>query len=436
MQVHVGRRKQTRYNSSMHRIIGTALGKTVRKLTAIKGGGGQALPGLVVERLFPKYLASMLAQLPEGVVIITGTNGKTTTTKMVVELLQANGKRVLTNPTGSNFTRGIISSLTQQAKLGGHLPFDIGVFELDEAYARQFVMQVKPRWVVALNVMRDQLDRFGELDTAAKMIGATMHEATEGLVVNNDDARLTDLAQMVERNHQQKIVYFGVDAKLRKFFPVDDELYGERHIIKPHTRAVALHSFKNQTVSFAFAGRTHEATLQLSGQHNFQNAAAALALAEQLLPESTPQNLVAQLATVTPAFGRGEVFTLKDGSTVHLVLVKNPAGFRQSLASYPVAKAATLFAINDNYADSRDVSWLWDVDFSSLKGSTIALTSGVRAPDMALRLSYDDVQVKKIAPNTQEALEEFCAEHKGDKLIFATYTAMLAFYKLLKKETA
>lgn len=417
----------------MHRIIGTALGKTVRTLTQIRGGGGQALPGLIVERLFPKYLATMLAQLPDGVVIITGTNGKTTTTKMVVELLQASGKRVLTNPTGSNFTRGIISSLTQQAKLSGHLPFDIGVFELDEAYARQFVLQVKPRWVLALNVMRDQLDRFGELDTAAKMIGATMHEATVGIVTNNDDTRLTDIANMIARNHTQKIVYFGVNEKLRQFFPVDDELHGKAVATPHHTRAVELSAFKSQTVTFTSGDSIHSATLQLSGQHNFQNAAAALALTQHLLPKTPLQTLVNQLATVKPAFGRGQVFTLKNGSTVQLILVKNPAGFRQSLASYPALRHPTMIAINDNYADGRDTSWLWDVDFNTLK--TVAITSGTRAADIALRLSYDNIQVNDIQPNLESALRDFCANNTDNKLIFTTYTAMLTLYKLLKKGT-
>src|SRR5688500_2621362 len=106
----------------MHKLLGTVLGKTVQRITKLKGSNGQALPGLILERLMPGYLPSMLSQLSDGIVVITGTNGKTTTTKIVVELLRLNGKRVLTNPTGSNFTRGIISSLTQQAKLNGHLP--------------------------------------------------------------------------------------------------------------------------------------------------------------------------------------------------------------------------------------------------------------------------------------------------------------------------
>ncbi|HSE29254.1 MAG TPA: MurT ligase domain-containing protein [Candidatus Saccharimonadales bacterium] len=419
----------------MHRFFGTNLGKLVRGFTKVRGSGGQALPGLVVERILPNYLQNMLQQLPDGVVVITGTNGKTTTTKMVVELLQANGKRVLTNPTGSNFTRGIISSLTQQAKFTGDLPFDIGVFELDEAYARQFVTQVKPNWVLALNVMRDQLDRFGELDTAAKMIGATMHEAKIGIVVNDDDSRLVDLAKTITGKHGQKLHFFGVKPKLRRFFPIDDELVAVEKLTpktKTHHRDVELAGFDGQKVTYAFSKKEFSAQLQLSGQHNYQNAAAALTLVNALV-KASPEALVAQLATVKPAFGRGEEFVLKDGSKIQLVLVKNPAGFRQALASYPATTSPVMFAVNDNYADGRDVSWLWDVDFMSLAGKKVLLTSGTRAADMALRLQYDDVKVERIEPRIEDALKQF-SRQKGDKLIFTTYSAMLQFYKILKKQ--
>jgi lipid II isoglutaminyl synthase (glutamine-hydrolysing) len=419
----------------MRLVIGTTLGKAVRSLTKLRGSGGQALPGLVVERLLPGYLASMLAQLPDGIVVVTGTNGKTTTTKIIVELLRANGKRVLTNPTGSNFTRGIVASLTQQANMRGKLPFDIGVFELDEAYAVQFVKQVRPHWVLALNVMRDQLDRFGELDTAAKLIGATMQQATEGIVVNNDDARLMAHASTLS---DVRIVTFGVEPELRKFFPVDDEIVAVEGAPQQAKAAngqadTSLTAFDNQKVTYRLGEVEHSTTMQLTGQHNFQNAAAALALVRNLLPAGHDDKLVQQLGTIAPAFGRGERFTLKDGSSLELILIKNPAGFRQTLASYPVAKVPTMIAINDNYADSRDVSWLWDVDLSSLVGKTITMTSGSRAADMAIRLSYDDIKVDAIQPDVKTALQSFC-NIKGDKMIVTTYTAMLVFYKLLKKE--
>lgn len=417
----------------MQKIIGTALGKGLRAATRLRRGAGQALPGLVIERLFPRYFAKMLQQLPEGVIVITGTNGKTTTTKMVVELLRANGKRVLTNPTGSNLTRGINSTLIHQAKATGHLPFDIAVLELDEAYARQFVRQIAPRWVVALNVTRDQLDRFGEVDTAAQMIIETMQHASAGVVTNADDPRLSEAAKRLEA---AQVSLFGVDKALQDFFPSDDELVAvsarNRYDSSDQPADVQLVSFHGQTVTYRLGGKNYTADLQLNGQHNFQNAAAALALTMHLIPQLDPKTLMTQLADVRPAFGRGEQFSLKNGSTVRVVLVKNPAGFRQSMASFLPAKAAVMIAINDNIADGRDLSWLWDVDFAPLQRENIALVTGKRAADMALRLSYDNISVQQIEPDLLAALQQF-ASLPGDKLLFTTYTAMLRFHQLLSE---
>jgi UDP-N-acetylmuramyl tripeptide synthase len=418
----------------MQEIAGTILGKSIKKVAQLRRGSGQALPGLVIEKLFPSYFVKMLLQLPDGIVIIAGTNGKTTTTKIVTELLQSNGKKVLTNPTGSNLTRGINSMLAHQAKFSGKLPFDIAVLELDEAYARQFAKLVKPRWVLTLNVTRDQLDRFGEVDTAAIMLAETMAQATEGVVTNANDPRLS---VVVETLKVPKVVLFGVDDSLRKYYPSENELVAVGGVaagsIANKDVAVVLTGFSKSQVTYKIGGKELSTTLQLTGQHNYQNVAAALALTRVLLPEISPEILMVQLAKIKSAFGRGELFKLKNGSSLQLILVKNPAGFRQALASYLPSKAPIMIAINDNIADSRDVSWLWDVDFSPLKNHQITLTSGKRAADMALRLQYEDIDAEKAEPDLSNALEEFC-QLPGDKLLFTTYTAMLWFYKTLKSE--
>lgn len=422
----------------MQRTLGTSLGKFVRALTGWRPHGGHALPGLIVEKLFPSYFASMLQQLPEGVVVVTGTNGKTTTTKMLVELLEASGKKVVTNPTGSNLTRGIVSSLSRQANWLGHLPYDLAVFEIDEAYAKQFVAQVKPRWVLSLNVSRDQLDRFGEVDTVAELIGITMRAATKGVVTNANDPRLSRIGQEIA-DSGIVVDYFGVASNLEAFFPSDNELVSIRtkddtNIAGPlHRPSVELTAFEDQTASYKIGSKVYQTSLKVTGQHNFQNAAAALALARRLLPDADDANLVKQLGEVGIAFGRGEIYTLKDGSQLQLVLVKNPASFRQTLASYLKDKPQVMIAINDNYADSRDVSWLWDVDFAPIKQLPIALTSGTRAADMALRLSYADIKVQTIEPNLDAALKAF-SQLPGRKVVISTYTAMLHLYEVLQKQ--
>lgn len=392
------------------------------------------MPGLVVQTVMPGYLGAMLHKLSGGIVIVTGTNGKTTTTKMIVELLQANGKRVLTNATGSNLTRGIISTISQQATPSGRLPFDIAVFELDEAYARQFTDVIRPDYVLGLNASRDQLDRFGEVDAVARLISDTMLAATKGIVVNADDKRLSSAMASAK----VPLIYFGVDSKLLQYFPRDDELVSvggsSQHAVTPAgERTVTLRSFKGEQATYDIAGHNVQAKLRVTGQHNFQNAAGALALVHTLLPGIAPERLAKQLESVQPAFGRGQVFVLKNGTHLQLNLVKNPASFRQGLVSYLQPDTSVMVAINDNIADSRDMSWLWDIDFSDLQRADVAFTTGSRAADMALRLSYDDVSVATIEPDIEKALRTFCAS-PGDKVVFATYTAMMRLHHILVRK--
>lgn len=416
----------------MRNFLGSLTGKIVRLLLSYRRAGGHALPGLIIERLFPDYVGSMLAQLPEGYVIVTGTNGKTTTTKIITHLLKANGKKVLTNPTGSNLIRGIASSLAWRADHFGRLKYDIAVLEVDEATARLLVGLIKPRWVLALNVSRDQLDRYGEVDTIASLIGVAMGAATEGVVTNSRDPYLVKQAEKIKK----PVIFFAAAPRLANFFPNDYQLAAvdpseKKTATKSQIPDVELTRFNGQKVEYTMGGKKLSTTLKLSGQHNFLNAAAALALCRRLLADAGPEDLLHELSNVSLAFGRGEKYRLKNGAEVELVLVKNPASFSQALLSYGSIKTQLMIAINDKLADGRDVSWLWDVDFSSLKGSVLAV-SGTRAADMALRLSYDGIETREIEPRPREALR-ILSHSPGRKIILSTYTAMLQLYSYLAK---
>jgi len=437
-KVYGANRRPILYMDGMNRALGTTIGKTVQQILQRLDNRGQALPGLIVEKMQPSYLGAMLKQLPEGVVFVMGTNGKTTTTKIITELLKAAGKRVITNASGSNLTRGVISGVLQHATWSGTLPYDIGVFEVDEAYAKKLLGQTRPRWVLALNVSRDQLDRFGEVDTVAELLGSTMDAATEGVITNADDPYLAAIGSQLAAKQLPVVDYFGAHRSLRRHFPHEKMIVSVQHATgeagdrsKRPAPQVELTGFRGQQATYTIDGTKHQARLNLVDPHNYLNAAAALALARRLLPDVPPETLVASLAKITPAFGRGEIFRLQDGALVQLTLVKNPASFFQALASYRSNGCDVMIAINDNYADSRDVSWLWDVDFLPLKGERQIITSGKRAADMALRLQYDDIPAEAI-PDVEQALQAFCRSQKR-KVIFATYTAMLHLYEVLKK---
>ena len=375
----------------MKLLIPTTIGKSVRHVSRLRGGGS-ALPGLVVEKLDPNYLKKSLANLPFGVVVISGTNGKTTTTKIVVELLESAGLKVFTNKTGSNFTRGVIASMLAENNISGKIKADIAVLELDEAHAIHFINQVQPRYSLLLNVMRDQLDRFGEVDYTASLLEKIAQKTTEKVITNREDTRLVQFADKIDKN---KLDLFGLAPSLKDKFPNDDELYGDSTSSSLPV-SVELSSAKKHKASFTFydydskkspTKNTYSTSLKLEGIYNIFNATAALALVREILNNKiSNEELVNNLGEIEPAFGRGETIMVND-TPLELVLVKNPAGFQLGLNSFSPKGYNTMIALNDAHADGRDLSWLWDVNFNLLKKGNVEMLSGIRAYDMALRLS-------------------------------------------------
>ena len=474
-----------------------ALGHGARAASRLRGSGGSAFPGLVMEKADPHFMARALAPLPYGVVLVSGTNGKTTTTRMVVELLRGQGLKVFTNPTGSNFTRGVVAALLGAMPLNGRLDADVAVLELDEAHATHFVRTVKPRAALLLNVMRDQLDRFGEIDYTASLLHKVARATTGTVVLNADDPRLA--APSFRADLRADVRGFAVSPQLRSVFLSDDELHDSLDgctlgqskkdaeakadtkaepttETEPATEApldsvkepgqgepdaadspanpaaekptqpleivATLEEMMGRHAVIDLSGRRHEVDFAIPGAHNILNATAAMGLVKELLGERTDeQALAASAAKVTAAFGRGELLSI-DGQEVELGLVKNPAGFRMSLLSAAAVRSQQppliMIAINDQYADGRDMSWLWDVDFTPLKQAGVSIVTGVRATDMALRLSYDDVAVGKVEANLSQALAQLVKlsreQHRPIRIL-STYTAMLELRSLLASYT-
>ena len=475
-----------------------ALGHGARAASRLRGSGGSAFPGLVMEKADPHFMARALAPLPYGVVLVSGTNGKTTTTRMVVELLRGQGLKVFTNPTGSNFTRGVVAALLGAMPLNGRLDADVAVLELDEAHATHFVRTVKPRATLLLNVMRDQLDRFGEIDYTASLLHKVARATTGTVVLNADDPRLA--APSFRADLRADVRGFAVSPQLRSVFLSDDELHDSldgctlgqpkkdaeakadtktepatetesateapldsvkepgqdepdavaaespakpaKKPAQPLEIVATLEEMSGRHAVIDLAGHRHEVDFAIPGAHNILNATAAMGLVKELLGERTNEAaLAASAAKVTAAFGRGELLSI-DGQEVELGLVKNPAGFRMSLLSAAAVRSQQppliMIAINDQYADGRDMSWLWDVDFTPLKQAGVSIVTGVRATDMALRLSYDDVAVGKVEANLSQALAQLVKlsreQHRPIRIL-STYTAMLELRSLLASYT-
>ena len=410
-------------------MISTIIGKSVKKVAKLRGGGS-ALPGLVIEKIDPKFIQRTLVDLPQGVVIISGTNGKTTTTKIVVELLESVGLKVFTNRTGSNFSRGVAAALLDEVNIRGKLDADIAVLELDEAWAVKFVQIVRPRFSLLLNVMRDQLDRFGEIDNTAALLQKIAEATSDTVVLNRDDSRIFKISERI----QAKKAFFGTTSELLQLMPTDDTLkYGTATANQSVAADVLLKKINAQQATFQIDNKEIDVDLQLTGVYNLLNAAAAVALARQIAGPEITNTILSALENIKPAFGRGETIYL-NGTPIELILVKNPSGFRLALLSFAKNNSATMIAVNDNYADGRDVSWFWDVDFSLLKN--VAMISGARAYDMALRLQYDDIPIGKIDTNISKALEDFINTNPDEpKQIFCSYTAMTTIRRLLSEKT-
>lgn len=428
----------------MRSSLAIAAGKAARFASRLRGGGS-ALPGLVAERIDPAFLTHALAGLPGGIVVVSGTNGKTTTTKMLVAILRAHGRRVFTNPTGSNFTRGVISSMLAELPLTGRLDADMAVVELDEAHSLNFAKAVRPTHALLLNVARDQLDRFAEIDYTAGLLTRLAEQVGTGLVLNRDDSFISRIAAVVGTGGPE-IRYFGVHPSIAHRLPElqeQDVRFDDVAAVPDVTDADALLTpIDERSFSILFGAQdapeaptpNDVGPLQLRqrGLAAMINATAATAMARMLLGDDFSETLaMGALERVEPPFGRGEVIDV-DGQPLELVLVKNPAGFTVALGTYGSTPVTTMIAINDNYADGRDVSWLYDVSFESLRGTGVAMTSGVRAYDMALRLRYDGVETERVEQDLGTALETFLTAYPGvPKRIFCTYTAMMTLRRNL-----
>jgi UDP-N-acetylmuramyl tripeptide synthase len=420
---------------------------------------------VIAEKLDPKLAGKLAAGLPHGVILVTGTNGKTTTTKLIADALEASGERVLTNSTGSNLKRGVTSALIGAADVRGRIDATIGLFEVDEASLRRIAPDLQPRHIVVLNLFRDQLDRYGELDTTAALIGEGIGATRAKLYLNADDPLVASLARYAAE--PGLVSYFGIEglpsSAASAYQTVADSdrcpvchtrlkfarvFYG--HIghyrcptgdfARPQPSVAVTHVERADATGSQFTvaldGKRSEVQFPLPGTYNLYNALAAIALAHGA---GLPQAEVAKtLAHTQAAFGRVETVEL-DGRTLYLLLIKNPAGFTQVLETFLVGLkgAPVLMAINDLAADGRDVSWLWDVPLEALTaGQPKLVTAGLRADDMRLRLHYAGMEAEQ-AESLEDALSRLLRlVPKGGKgYILPSYTAMLGLRKLLASKT-
>jgi len=424
--------------------------------TRLTGRGGSALPGLIADKLDPK-LATKLGKRFSSVILITGTNGKTTTTKMLVEILRADGRAVVTNQSGSNLKRGITSKLIEEASILGRVKGDVAVFEVDEASLPAVANVLEPTQVAILNLFRDQLDRYGELDTTAGILGGVLgaHKRAQ-VLLNADDPLVASLADRTGA----RVEFFGVESsdikKLEHDATADSahspydgtplkyskNWFGHLGHYQSQdgkfVRPAVQYGLKQMgmELTIQLPGDKFEVKLPLPGLYNAYNALAATAMA---VKKGVKIDVVkSTLHATQAAFGRVEHFNYR-GRQVYLLLIKNPTGFNQVIQTF-VQKhkqnSQIMIAINDNFADGRDVSWLCDAAVEEIAGSQPIVVSGTRAHDMALRLKYAD-RTSDVIPDIQAAFEQAVRQtpEGGTVYVLPTYTAMMGLRKWLESKT-
>lgn len=412
-------------------LLAILLGKAIFYLTRIlKLGGGYAAPGLYGLK-FDSNLVKNLINHKAKNIIVTGTNGKTTTSKLISHFLKSSGEKVIRNSSGSNLERGIASYLISHAPLSGKLNYDFGIWELDEFAFNSVASKIKPDVIILLNAFRDQLDRYGEVDTVVNRWKETLSKLSKDtvLIVNNDDGNLTKAI----KGFEGKIIKIGIRGS---------KILGESKAKvsgKPDYEAEVLKSsdLEGTNIKVSFSGSSSDFILPLPGIFNVYNFLASLALYHNLNLDL--EKIEPSLKEFTPSFGRNEKFEI-DGKKANIFLIKNPVGATQVLQTilpHVTSKDALLLALNDNFADGTDVSWIWDIDLKSLQPSAIShqlYVSGSRAYDMALRLKYAGVEDLDIEQDLETQFNKAVKETEGKLFILPTYTALMELQKILVKK--
>ncbi|HZO96562.1 MAG TPA: MurT ligase domain-containing protein [Gaiellaceae bacterium] len=433
-----------------------ALARAVGAASRLAGrGGGTTLPGKLLWKAHPGAVDRLAARLPAGSALVSATNGKTTTAAMAAEILRPRF-RLAHNASGANLVSGIASVLVTASEA------ELGLFEVDEGALPEVVRRVRPRAVLLGNLFRDQLDRYGELEHVAERWRAAAAGLPPGaLVVNGDDPLLAELARggaatsfgVDDRSHARPSLQHAADSK---FCPACGRplVYAAAYVghlgeyacpaghrsrpaLDVAARAIELRGLAGSAFSLETAEGAVRVELALPGLYNVYNAAGAAALARAL--GASAEEIAVGLGRFTAAFGRFERIAVGDRRLL-LLLVKNPAGANEAVQTLlqGTPPALVLAALNDELADGRDVSWIWDVDFEPLlAGLERAVVSGSRAAELALRFAYGGLERRRIevVPELAAALDRALAlTPAGAELtVLPTYTAMLGLRAIVAR---
>ncbi|MBI4098362.1 MAG: DUF1727 domain-containing protein [Candidatus Levybacteria bacterium] len=410
-------------------------------------GSGSTWPGHIALSLNPNFIKDVLGSHPKGaklkIIIITGTNGKTTTGKLISAIFEKNNKNVLHNSAGANLLNGLASTLISGATVSGKIKADYLIFESDENAFPEVVEQINPDYIICLNLFRDQLDRYGEIDSISKKwkeaLGKLSNKTT--LILNADDPQVSYLS----KSSKAKCLFFGLDEKGEKATKHGaDSIYCPKCSSKLIYRRVFFSHLGDWEcpscgLSRLKPGINSISHFPLSGSYNKHNALSAVLVAR--MEKVSDKIIESAYQSFVPAFGRGEKIIYK-GKNIQIFLSKNPTGFNESLSTIKLAGGKNLLILlNDRIPDGLDVSWIWDIQMEELLlGFESVTVSGERCYDMALRIKYSDSSKFQISnfkfqinEDLKGALNLAMKQTPKDQALYVlpNYSAMLEIRKIL-----
>lgn len=380
----------------MRAILAVAIGRLVRHgIRLFRPGGGSSVPGRVAAFIYPQLLDRALLSLPKGVMVVSGSAGKSSTTKALVEIVRAHKLEVFTNPSTSNIRQGFYSSILQFGNWRGKLKADLAILEWDEGHGALLSNRIKPKLAVLTNVLSDQLDRFVDPDFVIEKL-AVIAKNSERVVANGNDKNLTQILS----SHPQ-VTYFGLSQKLTKSSLAPQYALNFEPAVEVPLQLEVIDSADQASASL---GGTHFQFKPLgTGLPQVLNTAAAILAAKEFLGEFSLPTAIESLRNLPPVFARDELVDIS-GRKLRLMLVQNPTSFQLNLDSLDSQPKRLMILAG---TDIHDPSWLWTVDFSKLK--FVDVVGGHNAHALALRLRYLGIEVKSVVESVPEAVDKFLA---------------------------
>ena len=442
--------------------MAVAASKLSRQIMRLLGKGASSMPGKIGLKICPDLLGYLAKDVK--CIIVTGTNGKTTTSRMIEQTLIDSGVSYFCNKSGANMMNGITTEFAMNSTTGGKPKKEYALLECDEAAFKTVSKYVDAECVLATNVFRDQLDRYGEITHTLNNIKIGIQNSKNAVVCLNADCSMTaSLREEIDND----IVLYGVNLPIyKKHIKESSDApycihckheYEYEYVTFGHlgkykcpncgyerpepdvaVTDVFVSDADHSEIEISLKGEKRRAVINLPGGYNIYNAVAAVTVSDVM--GFSPDTAVSALSTFECGFGRMEKFMLEDTET-RMILIKNPAGCNQVLNFLSNINEKTLFVVclNDNYADGRDISWIWDVDFESLmnieENLTGILVSGIRADEMAMRFKYAGIPEEKIRviKDYEKLIEEFTSQD-APVYIMPTYTAMMDLRAIVSKK--